>query len=85
MRVACGGGGVTLWGVFVGGVGGFRASEEEGIVVRRSLVRPMTRSMVEGRVVVLGDAAHPLASTGEGANLALEDAAQVSIVSYILV
>jgi len=54
-------------------------------VVRRSLVRPMTRSMVEGRVVVLGDAAHPLASTGEGANLALEDAAQASLVSEFLV
>ena len=41
------------------------ASDEVRIVVRRSIVRDMCPAMVVGRIVLLGDAAHAVASTGE--------------------
>lgn len=38
----------------------------------------MPPSMGKGRVAVLGEAAHPLRPTGQDANMALEDAAELA-------
>eukprot|EP00288_Rhodomonas_lens_P016416 CAMPEP_0177713964 /NCGR_PEP_ID=MMETSP0484_2-20121128/13215_1 /TAXON_ID=354590 /ORGANISM="Rhodomonas lens, Strain RHODO" /LENGTH=357 /DNA_ID=CAMNT_0019225879 /DNA_START=501 /DNA_END=1574 /DNA_ORIENTATION=+ len=49
------------------------------VVPYQSFVGDLVDSMAVGPVAVLGDAAHPAAVTGEGANMVLEDAAALAL------
>jgi 2-polyprenyl-6-methoxyphenol hydroxylase-like FAD-dependent oxidoreductase len=52
------------------------AATPDGAILQNDLVdRPPTRAYVQGRMVLLGDAAHPTTpNLGQGANMAIDDA-----------